>query len=255
MPVCQGCGGSYDDKFNFCPYCERAKPEPLKVEVNISSITEKMEVCRIDRRYDNRDKFLTGYFYAEAIDPNGKYLAGESPLFREVQTIGPHQKMSNSGAGIAHTFLVNQLTRDGWEAIASNGEWWQTQFRRRADGNYQKSWTLWWTSLLLPGSNYCFALNGFKSTTKTQGFETFIYEKSIEYKWRLNLISVIGMGISKQKIKKEKDEILQNLEKFVRKLANDGFEPVDYDLNEQLKKCLIAENPNSTLAHRILLKR
>lgn len=30
MPVCQGCGGSYDDKFKFCPYCGRAKPEHLQ---------------------------------------------------------------------------------------------------------------------------------------------------------------------------------------------------------------------------------
>jgi hypothetical protein len=28
MPLCQGCGASYDDTYKFCPHCGRAKPEP-----------------------------------------------------------------------------------------------------------------------------------------------------------------------------------------------------------------------------------
>ena len=33
MAVCLGCGGSYEDAFNFCPYCGRAKPEPPKAKL------------------------------------------------------------------------------------------------------------------------------------------------------------------------------------------------------------------------------
>jgi hypothetical protein len=33
MPVCAGCGASYEDSFKFCPYCGRAEPEPIKVIV------------------------------------------------------------------------------------------------------------------------------------------------------------------------------------------------------------------------------
>ncbi len=30
MPLCQGCGASYDDNFKFCPHCGRAKPAPIR---------------------------------------------------------------------------------------------------------------------------------------------------------------------------------------------------------------------------------
>jgi hypothetical protein len=49
MPVCKGCGGSYDNEFKFCPYCGRAKPEsdPLKIQVNVTS-NDRWETCKID---------------------------------------------------------------------------------------------------------------------------------------------------------------------------------------------------------------
>ena len=37
MPLCQGCGASYDDNFKFCPHCGRAKPEPEMVNLNSTS--------------------------------------------------------------------------------------------------------------------------------------------------------------------------------------------------------------------------
>jgi transcription elongation factor Elf1 len=39
MPLCEGCGSSYEDTFNFCPHCGRSKPEPetIKVAVEVSS--------------------------------------------------------------------------------------------------------------------------------------------------------------------------------------------------------------------------
>lgn len=30
MPLCQGCGASYDDQYSFCPYCGIEKPKPPK---------------------------------------------------------------------------------------------------------------------------------------------------------------------------------------------------------------------------------
>lgn len=35
MPLCQGCGASYDDNFKFCPHCDRAKPEPQAINLNV----------------------------------------------------------------------------------------------------------------------------------------------------------------------------------------------------------------------------
>jgi hypothetical protein len=35
MPVCKGCGSSFEEKFQFCPHCGRAKPEPEQVKILI----------------------------------------------------------------------------------------------------------------------------------------------------------------------------------------------------------------------------
>jgi len=35
MPLCQGCGASYDDNYKFCPHCGRAKPEPQAINLNV----------------------------------------------------------------------------------------------------------------------------------------------------------------------------------------------------------------------------
>ena len=35
MPLCQGCGASYDDTFKFCPHCGRARPEPQAINLNV----------------------------------------------------------------------------------------------------------------------------------------------------------------------------------------------------------------------------
>jgi hypothetical protein len=87
MPVCKGCGGSYDDNVKFCPNCGRAKPEPetLKVQVSVTS-EDKWETCKIYRRIYQEFKSESSYtglgdFWAEAIGPNGKYFPGESPPF------------------------------------------------------------------------------------------------------------------------------------------------------------------------------
>jgi len=35
MPLCEGCGSSFEDTFNFCPSCGRAKPEPNKINIEV----------------------------------------------------------------------------------------------------------------------------------------------------------------------------------------------------------------------------
>lgn len=33
MPLCEGCGSSYEDRFQFCPYCGRAKPQQQQIKI------------------------------------------------------------------------------------------------------------------------------------------------------------------------------------------------------------------------------
>ena len=35
MPLCEGCGSSYEDQFHFCPYCGRSKPKPNELVISI----------------------------------------------------------------------------------------------------------------------------------------------------------------------------------------------------------------------------
>lgn len=35
MPLCQGCGASFDDTYKFCPHCGRARPEPQAIDLNV----------------------------------------------------------------------------------------------------------------------------------------------------------------------------------------------------------------------------
>ncbi len=35
MPLCQGCGASFDDNYKFCPHCGRARPEPESINLNV----------------------------------------------------------------------------------------------------------------------------------------------------------------------------------------------------------------------------
>jgi len=39
MPLCEGCGASYEDNFQFCPHCGRAKPKPVEIKMNIQDDT------------------------------------------------------------------------------------------------------------------------------------------------------------------------------------------------------------------------
>ena len=36
MPVCEGCGASFQDEFGFCPHCGRAKPETPKIQLDVN---------------------------------------------------------------------------------------------------------------------------------------------------------------------------------------------------------------------------
>jgi len=250
MPVCNGCGGSYDDKFNFCPNCGRAKPEPesLKVQVQVNiSTQDKWETSKIYMTNwdDGSGSYTTNQLWCEAIGSSGKYLAGESASFRYYQSNTRFQKKGYIGGEPAHAFLVNRLVRDGWEAIPSGGEWWQTQFRRRENENNPKSWTLWLVNPKISGfKKHCFNIARIQGTKKIQGKNYPDWEfhgSSREFKGGL-----LNIGYS--------DEMSRILEEFVKQIISEGFEPVTQKENEELKNCLM-EDTSGLWFYRAFLKR
>ena len=260
MPVCKGCGGSYDDKFKFCPYCGRAMPEPesLKVEVKVTS-SDRFEICQIENYQKDGSEFSSGKFFAETIGIKGKYIAGESPVYliHHRTSVGGLGGLVNgySGAEIAHSFLVNQLSDDGWEAVTLSGsKWWQTRFQRRVGEDYPKSWSLWEVSAQQSGSGYHFVL--YNTKINNGKWEVDIHAKSREYKQKNMGLFTVNKRIKLEEINNEN---LRNLEEFLEKTIGNEFEPVEHTVNEQLKKCITEKQGylgfDHTWHYRFFLKR
>lgn len=71
MPLCDGCGSSYDDSFSFCPHCGRAKPKPATLHVIIESTPANLEFAEMHLAY-------TGKHEQQLPDKEGKPVWGLS---------------------------------------------------------------------------------------------------------------------------------------------------------------------------------
>ena len=145
MPLCKGCGGSYDDKFKFCPYCGRAKPEPVTLNVNVTSddVWETCEICLV--KYV--EKFTGGLgklldlskkevwqFEATAIGPQGRYGAAWSkPLkrFYDYDRSGSDTEFYQDSCLPKVDALIKKLVSNGWQPTGRGEEWYSEKFRRK----------------------------------------------------------------------------------------------------------------------------
>jgi hypothetical protein len=166
MPVCGGCGGSYDDQFNFCPHCGRAKPEPAILNININVTSDDVwETCEIYLAYNlekpsaGLDKILgisrfVWRFEATAIGPQGTYAAAVSGILQQWKNgKGDYVPNKNTGVrlndGMNHEInptidrlirancqdkldnLIKKLVTDGWQPTGRGQEWYSERFRRK----------------------------------------------------------------------------------------------------------------------------
>jgi len=155
MPECNGCGASYEDNFNFCPFCGKAKPVPSTITVKVESDTESVwEMCEIFT--DVVEKGRTGLFsgtndtlkwWARAVGPTGVYNARESKVFKadglghvpnvdrfRGHNLGKEFEDRSKFAEEEFYCLVARLIEDGWEMIPSEGLYYfkrDCRFRRR----------------------------------------------------------------------------------------------------------------------------
>ena len=60
MPICDGCGSSYDDHYKFCPHCGSAKPEPQTIRVQVEEKRPK-NACPVCERIDQVRKVSAIY--------------------------------------------------------------------------------------------------------------------------------------------------------------------------------------------------
>ncbi len=162
MPICEGCGGSYDNQFKFCPHCGRAKPEPATLNINVTS-DDVWETCEINLAY-NFEEFSGGLrklygvskviwrFEATAIGPQGRYGAAWSEILQPLKNgIGdytskyPNVRLDSKKPDIEPSIdelirnncrskvdnLIKKLVTDGWQPIGRGQEWYSERFRRK----------------------------------------------------------------------------------------------------------------------------
>ncbi|MEI6289764.1 MAG: hypothetical protein WCP19_04965 [Chloroflexota bacterium] len=60
MSVCKGCGGSYDNNFQFCPYCGRETPKAPTSEIIIKEAVP-VNACPVCQRNDRAEKVSVIY--------------------------------------------------------------------------------------------------------------------------------------------------------------------------------------------------
>ena len=66
MPICKGCGASYDDEFKFCPYCGRAKPDRIglnnnekNIQIGVNKTASELAIQRLRREIAGLEHSVT----------------------------------------------------------------------------------------------------------------------------------------------------------------------------------------------------
>lgn len=145
MPVCKGCGGSYEESFRFCPYCGRAAPLPSVIKIDVTS--DDWEYCEIQLFSVQKPTIFLDLFgdrkifQAIMITKNGRVSVRDSeelinyPLsLSTLLNIKKNDFVGDSfydGTYNKHNNLLKSLVTDGWQSIGRGKEWYNERFRRR----------------------------------------------------------------------------------------------------------------------------
>jgi hypothetical protein len=144
MPVCEGCGGSYENQFKFCPHCGRAKPESNTLNINVTS-DDVWETCEINLVHGESQLFaynVKWYFEATAIGTKGRYAAALSEVLKKPVAFSPIALGDYWYSGQEPVLLrercqpkldnlISKLVTDGWQPIGRGQEWYSERFRRK----------------------------------------------------------------------------------------------------------------------------
>jgi hypothetical protein len=114
MPVCEGCGNSYQKKFSFCPFCGRAKPEPVEAEVKISLKSERtIYDCPLCKNPASVQKVSAIVDSGTSHSDSRSYSYGSSNIYSKPvnKQVGySHSTAVTSHSSTSRTVLARKLT-------------------------------------------------------------------------------------------------------------------------------------------------
>ena len=139
---CSNCGTQLPEDASFCLRCGEPQKEGGK------AIELRWETCEIDWRIVEEAQSRTTSkikWVANAIGPNGKYLAGETSVFEgrvgnnfpftysyHTKHIDSKTNEKNIIARRALDDFIAKLSKDGWDYVGKYDDFeWALRFRRR----------------------------------------------------------------------------------------------------------------------------
>ena len=106
MPVCPGCGASYEDTYQFCPHCGRAKPAPQQVNVTYE---ERLpcNACPECHRNDRAEK-VSAIVNRDTVQISGSSQSTSTYVDRNGYT--RHETSDNPFSGVQQSNLAARLS-------------------------------------------------------------------------------------------------------------------------------------------------
>lgn len=118
MPVCEGCGGSYEEAFNFCPYCGRAKPEPPKAKLELDiKLKPSVYDCPLCENPSSVQKVSAIVAAGTAETNSSSYSSGTSSLYSSSSGNKIGEGYSNTSTNL-QGFSQSKLAKKLASAIA-----------------------------------------------------------------------------------------------------------------------------------------
>jgi hypothetical protein len=135
---CPSCGGMLpipegDSEFVTCPFCQSNSQLRRNVgKISLILVEPKWETCEIEYGRDEDRIFMIGsWFLANAIGPEGQYIAGRVDFNNKGAPFASNEREADL---TAHRELISRLIADNWQPDGKRIEWFSERFRRDANG-------------------------------------------------------------------------------------------------------------------------
>lgn len=106
MPVCSGCGASFEDTFQFCPHCGRSRPKPQEIHL-VTREEIPPNACPICRKNDRVEK-ISAIYSRDTHQISGSTTSTNTYVDKDGYT--RHETRDNPFSGTQQSNLASFLT-------------------------------------------------------------------------------------------------------------------------------------------------